>query len=384
MIEKKTNNIKRTKSKTPRLWYLTVKNFKTMIRDKPQIAWLIFYPLFFIFIFGVVFGGSSSSQKFDVVIFNDDDSLNNMFSDQLIDVLKSKDMEETLTILDDYDKKSDAEYDLKYQKFDAIIMIKANFSYNIYYNETAEVDVTTIPDQVVEGVINSILKDIINEITMKVNNVKSADVDSEQIENSVQLKNIDYAAGGFIIAGTLVIVSQLANHFIEEKDHKTLSRLTTTPVARRDIVVSALISQLVVAALQTILMLFLATVVLGVYVHPNANLFMLFLIPMLFSFTCLGIGLILASFLKSESSSSLIWFVILPLQFLGGVFSYGVDIPVGEFIPTTYAVHAMRLIMLSGLSSWDAIGTDILVLIGTGIASTLLGILLFERKTAVI
>ncbi len=376
------NRKEKTKSKAPRLWYLTVKNIKTMIRDKPEIAWLIFYPLLFIIIFAVAFGGAGSSQKFDVVLFNDDKD--GVFSEQLIDILKSEDMEETITILDDYDEKDVAQEDLRYQKFDAIVEIKENFSLNIILNKSAEVDVIAIPDMVVEGVITSILNEIIDKMTMNYNNLTLAKVDSEQVENSVKLETIDYMAPGFIIAGTLVIVSQLANHFIEEKDKKTLSRLTTTPVARRDIVISALISQLVVAAIQTVLMLLLATLVFGAYVHPDTNILMLFLIPMLFSFTCLGIGLILASFLKSQSSGSLIWFVILPLQFLGGVFSYGVDMPISQFIPTTYAVHAMRLVMTSGISNWDAIGLDILVLLGTGIAFTILGILLFQRKTAVI
>ena len=244
--------------------------------------------------------------------------------------------------------------------------------------------ITTIPDQIIESVIGSIIKQIVDEIIARYNNITLADINTDQATNSVKLEVIDYMAPGFIIAGVLVCISQLASHFAEEKDKGTMKRLTTTPVSRRDIILSGMFSQLVVAAFQIIVMLVISTQVFGVFIHPNTNLILLFLIPMLFCFTCLGIGLILASFIKSSSSIGLVWLIILPLQFLGGVFFYGVDVPLGEYIPTTYANHAMRLAMTSGLTSWEAIGLDIMVLLGTGIVFTIIGVLLFQRKTAVL
>ena len=105
---------------------------------------------------------------------------------------------------------------------------------------------------------------------------------------------------------------------------------------------------------------------------------------MLFAFTCLGFGILLASLTKSQSSAGgLAWFIILPLQFLGGVF-FLIDNPVSDYIPTTYANHAMRLIMVSGVSTWEALGTDILVLLGFGLVLTIIGIILFQRRTAIL
>ncbi len=40
--------------------------------------------------------------------------------------------------------------------------------------------------------------------------------------------------------------------------------------------------------------------------------------------------------------------------------------------------------MISGQVSWKAIGIDLLVLLGFGLGSTMLGKLLFQRKTAVL
>ena len=95
--------------------------------------------------------------------------------------------------------------------------------------------------------------------------------------------------------------------------------------------------------------------------------------------------MILASIVKTENSAGgFAWLIILPLQFLGGIFTYGVEIPGGEFIPTTYAVHAMRIVMLNGVSSWDALGGDIIFLVAFGVITTIIGVMLFQRKSAII
>ena len=104
---------------------------------------------------------------------------------------------------------------------------------------------------------------------------------------------------------------------------------------------------------------------------------------MLFVFTALGFGLLLASFVKTEGSAGgLAWLIILPLQFLGGIY-FPIDNPLLEYMPTYFAAHAMRIMMLNGQSSWEALGTDILVLAGFGILLTIIGIMLFQRKSAI-
>lgn len=94
--------------------------------------------------------------------------------------------------------------------------------------------------------------------------------------------------------------------------------------------------------------------------------------------------MILASIIKSEASAGgLAWFIILPLQFLGGIF-FIYENPIQNFIPTSYAAYAMRVVMISGQVSWKALVIDLLVLLGFGLGSTMLGKLLFQRKTAVL
>ncbi len=188
-------------------------------------------------------------------------------------------------------------------------------------------------------------------------------------------------APGLLITGPVVIISQLTAHLAEEKESGTLQRLTTTPVTRKIILISGLVSQAIVGAFQIVILLIVGYF-LGINYHPDGNLFFLFFIPFMVTITSLGFGLILASFIKNASSAGgLAWFVILPLQFLGGAF---MDEPLVELLPTSLAVEAMREVMTFGNSSIAAIGLPLLSIALWGIGGIALGILLFQRKAAIL
>jgi ABC-2 type transport system permease protein len=188
-------------------------------------------------------------------------------------------------------------------------------------------------------------------------------------------------APALILAGPPVLISQLASHFAEENELGTIRRLATTPVSRGSILISGMVSMFIVGAIQIVLLIVLS-LAFGAYFHPDVNLGLLFLVPFLFCFTSLGFGLLLASFAKtSGSAGGIAWFLIIPLQFLGGVFAQD---PVVSFLPTSFAVNAMRQIMTYGVSSLSVIGMDLLGVIAWGVGVTVLGVILFQRKTAIL
>ncbi len=187
-------------------------------------------------------------------------------------------------------------------------------------------------------------------------------------------------APGVIILAPIVLISQLAGHFADEKESGTLQRLITTPVSRQIILLSGLFSQLIVAAIQIVIMLLL-TFLFGASFHPNANIFLLFVIPFLVAFTSLGFGLLLASFVKTAGSAGgLAWFIILPLQFLGGLLTA----PVIGFIPTSLAAVAMGAVMIHGSIAFDPVGLNLIWVTIWGVGLIILGVLLFQRKTAIL
>jgi ABC-2 type transport system permease protein len=190
-------------------------------------------------------------------------------------------------------------------------------------------------------------------------------------------------APGLIILGPIVLISQLAGHFAEEKESGTLQRLITTPVPRYAILLSGLFSQLIVAAIQIVVMLLL-TYLFGATFNPNANILMIFFIPFLVAFTSLGFGLLLASFVNSASSAGgLAWFIILPLQFLGGLLTTPIPLQILNYLPTTLARNALFAVMIDGSYVFNVVGLNLILIAAWGIGLILIGIMLFQRKTAI-
>ena len=187
-------------------------------------------------------------------------------------------------------------------------------------------------------------------------------------------------APGILIAGPTILIMQLATHFAEEKEFGTLQRLVTTPVSRSTILLSGLLSQLIVGAIQIIIFMILE-LLLGVSPQNTAFISLLFFIPFLVTFSSLGFGLLLASVVKnSGSAGGIAWFIILPLQFLGGVVTNPPFLP---FLPTALAVDSLRSVM-NGIITFEAVGLKLIYIVIWGIGLSLLGILLFQRKTAIL
>ncbi|MFX1365460.1 MAG: ABC transporter permease [Promethearchaeota archaeon] len=189
-----------------------------------------------------------------------------------------------------------------------------------------------------------------------------------------------YFAPGVIILAPVVLISQLASHFAEEKQSGTLQRLITTPVSRSAILISGMFSQLIVAAIQIIIILMLS-LLFGAHFDSNANIFLLFFIPFLVAIMSLGFGLLLASVVKtSGSAAGLAWFIILPLQFLGGLTGE----PIIDFIPTSLAREALSAVMLDGSIAFDLVGLNLILIAIWALVLIIIGILLFQRKTAIL
>ena len=111
------------------------------------------------------------------------------------------------------------------------------------------------------------------------------------------------------------------------------------------------------------------------------NVIIIFFIPFLVAVLSLGFGLLLASVVKtSGSAAGLAWFIILPLQFLGGL----TGAPILDFIPTALATEALAAVMLDGSITFDLVGLNLIYVAIWALVLIIIGILLFQRKTAIL
>ncbi len=382
----------------PRIMHLTSNHLKNMLRDKIQLIFIIGFPIIFILLFSFQ-AEAISNVKYDIFIINNDivgseDDQYNYYnygaSLIFIEALKAEQFRDlfSVTVLIN-SSIEEAMSRLNREEFHGLLVIESDFSEKIFWEETnvignPKVDITTINDQLVLKLITETTTQIVNSISIQVNGGESPEL---RIQNEVYFGNLTYFdifLPAIIIASILMCISQVATHFAGEKEKGTLKRLSTTAVSRSEILISGALAQFIITSFQSTLMLTLG-MILGAFVHPNANWSAIYIILFLLTFSALGLGLLLASFLKSYNQAGVfVWFIILPLQFLGGLFTYGNEFAYSFLFPTFWAVHALRMVMLYGIDSWSVIGFDITYLIIFSLVVLIMGILLFRRKKAIL
>jgi ABC-2 type transport system permease protein len=156
--------------------------------------------------------------------------------------------------------------------------------------------------------------------------------------------------------------------------------MNTTPMTSGEFMGSQIITNMVIAILQVIVVFVLA-VLIGF--RPNGGvgaIFLAFPVVALFSLSSVGLGLITATVSKTPEAATGISFVfILPQMFLG-TFMPLTDTTrrIAMFIPSYYVVDALTLIFRGDWTS-ASILLDVGVISIVSVVIVIIGILLFEK-----
>lgn len=135
-----------------------------------------------------------------------------------------------------------------------------------------------------------------------------------------------------------------------DREFGFLKEILVAPVSRTSIALGKAFGATTIAATQALLLLTLAPLI-GVKIHFSLIPAMIFFM-LLLAFTVSGLGLLIASLIKSLESFGLIMnLLVFPMFFLAGVFFPLTTVPmwmriVSVFDPITYGVDALREIML--------------------------------------
>ena len=190
--------------------------------------------------------------------------------------------------------------------------------------------------------------------------------------------------------------------FLRERVGGTLERLLATPVTRAEIVVGYSLGFGFFATIQVlILTLFvlghidvpaigpLPAFTVGLNVQTAGNPVVAFFVALLLAIGAVNLGIFLSTFARTELQVlQFIPIVIVPQTLLGGVFWPVERLPdilqaVAQVLPVTYAVDALREVMLKGASiSSEAVSRDLLVLAGIALFFVALGATTIKREVA--
>ena len=125
--------------------------------------------------------------------------------------------------------------------------------------------------------------------------------------------------------------------FSQEKAKGTLKRLQTTPIGSSNAVfIGFIVSEILVVAMQLVLVYIIAFGFLGTYVANLGSIIISFIIFLLLSITCIGIGLMMAAVLSDKLAGQIPMILIMPIVFLSGAIM-PLDSPIIYFNPLFWA-----------------------------------------------
>lgn len=323
-------------------------SIKRVFRDKTALFFTFLFPLIFLFIFGGIFG-KSSSVNFNVALVNQS---NSAFSKQFVDDLgknKSFKISKDATTLDQAKEK------MSRGQLDATILLPSSFGVpgaEKYPTGQAVVYYTQNSYQAANTLV-SVLDAVFGGINQQfVKSVQPLTVKSEQL-NTKSLSSFDYVFSGllgFAIIGMGIFGP--VQYFPELKKQGVLRRLHTTPLRVWQYFVAIMLSNAIVGLMTIAVMVAVAISVF--HLKLVGNIFELAAFLVLSIAMILGIGLALGGWAKNERQAApLSQIVVFPMMFLSGTFFPRFMMPewlqgISAFLPLTPVIDGVRLIATEG------------------------------------
>jgi ABC-2 type transport system permease protein len=371
------------------------KNVKMFTRQPAVLFLLLLFPIIVTATFGLVFGGMGEGgvTNFDIGLL----SLDTAATDpQWADSFEGNLTElEGITVLY-FDANASGQSELLQGNLDAFIVIPEGFgdSCSSYWlspfngsswtNTTVELYVdsgsmiasSAVPPLVQQVVLRTMFGNEATTLDLPV------DVGSPAMVEASTLSQWDFMAPGIFAFASIFMIMIVAQSLTQERDGGLLRRLGTTPLRSHEFMLSQVISYMIIAVIQ-VLLVFAASFAIGYRpATDTSGLMFAFGMLLAFSLVNVGFGLIAATISKSAEIASGVSFIfIMPQMFLGTFMplSGGAE-TIARIMPSNYVTEALTTLFLRGapvttLSIW----MDLALVSVIGVAILLVGIVLFRR-----
>ncbi len=237
-------------------------------------------------------------------------------------------------------------------------------------NAITSSQVVTIAMQVVEGVANRL----------------------SGYEPKLTLRPVGIQAGGFdyldfLVPGIVALslmqsgIYAIGFQLVFDKEKGILRRLRATPMPLASYSMAMIVVQLVIALLQTAIILLVGMIAFGVDI--NGSLWNVAALSIIGGCCFVSLGFALASLSKNvNTANAVIQVVSMPMMFLSGIF-FPMDNapswiqPVVKAMPLTYLANAMRDVVIDAHSLWF-VRWNIAILIGFTIVFMVIAVKLFR------
>jgi ABC-2 type transport system permease protein len=371
-----------------RILVVTRRIFIGLRREKRSIGLMLFAPILAMCVFGVAFSGDINDV--DIIVVNYDEPVtvsaygNNVsisISEKIID-----NIDEDVLNIEYMSDESEALKKVKDGEVNAVVIFPEDFTRMILQqipdnpfnvtelNGNATIDATSSivirSDNSNVNVANAVIQTIADAMTLTLEE-QGVEAPIQMEVDPVYAKNaefIDMFVPG-IIAFVIFLLTTLLTliSFVGERTQGTLERLLSTPITEAEIVFGYGLAFGIIGMLQAMILLTVGILVFDIIIVGNVLL--AFGIAALLAVVSQALGILLSSAAKREAQAvQFLPIIVLPVFLLAGIFWPVEAIPVwlrpaSYAIPPTYAVNALRSVVLRGWGI-DQVWPEVLVLIG--------------------
>jgi ABC-2 type transport system permease protein len=325
-------------------------NLKMTVRNRQALFWNLAFPAIFILIFGAVFD-SNDGVSFNVGIAGEPSP----YREAVVQALESSDSFDVH--IGEIDEE---EEELRDNDRDYVLVFGAPAEgqfvapVDIAYDET-------------QGPNATIGLSVLSQVLMGVAGGENAAPITTRPVESLGIEYIDFFVPG-ILAMSLMNsgVIGLSTAFVTYREKGILRRIKVTPFSLTSFILARIVTTLIVAVLQAVVLVGLGVLIYGMTVRGNVLLILLTV--MIGGLAFLAIGFALSGMARNtETAASYANLVTFPMLFLSGTF-WPVDaLPtwlqgLTRVLPLRYLIDALREPMMRG-NGLGSIWIDLLVLL---------------------
>lgn len=351
---------------------------RRFFRDHLSIFFGILFPLIFLFVFGGIFG-KSSSTSFHIALINQSES---PVATKFVDSLKKQ---KSLKIDVNQYSINDATEKMVRSQLDATVVLPSDFGgvtngqalpsgqATVYYTQNNAQAGQTL-GAIFGGVFQGMNRQLIGA-------AEPFSVKGEQI-NKNSLTQFDYTFAGLLGFSLLGIgIFGPINVFPELKKQGILRRLSTTPLRVWQYFTSTAISQCFIGLISIAIMFVVASLAFGLTIVGNVFVLAAFIVFGIVQI--LGIGLAIGGWAKNERQAApLSNIIVFPMMFLSGTFFPRFLMPqflqtVSNFLPLTPVIDGIRYIVNEGYG-FTQLGPQLALMAGWTIVVYLIAFRLFR------
>jgi ABC-2 type transport system permease protein len=344
-----------------RIGAVVAASVRMFLRDRPAFFFTFAFPIMFIVLFGLIFGGGGTSRP-TVNVVGTGPLRQALESSGAVKVKLQPTEERALKRVRDGD--------------DPAAVILHGKRARLVYSRTSQVEAP---------IVIGIVRGVVDDFNLRAAHAKPT---VALVSEPVEAESIDYV--DLLVPGLLAMaIAQsaafgVAFSLVAWRQKGMLRRLRLTPLPLREFATARVIYHLMIALVQAVILLTVGRILFGVHLVGDV----LALVPLVLvgGVSFIALGMCIGGRVNSEdATAALSNLIVLPMTFLGGVFFPLDTAPapirvIAHFLPLTYLVQGLQDVAVRGHSFVSTL-PDLGVLAIFAVAFSALAMRLFRWQT---